>query len=126
MNEYLPLIEKLAEKLNVSVDLLWQSLLKQATFIGYLGAGLFAVLIIWGIVLLILHINYSEKTYCSYRKEHRSRYATSSDISECMKISFGFWIAGIVVLGSVASYLVYTGFYNPEYWAFKEILNALK
>jgi hypothetical protein len=114
------LLEQLANKLGTTSEYLWSILLKQA----YISAitDLIFVIVIWlsGIILLSLHL------YFSGYKRDNSLYDDYEDfLPMIMIVAALIWTVLFVVSIIIISSIV-TAFINPEYWALKQILNAIK
>jgi len=118
MNPTEKLLETLANKLGTTTEYLWGILLKQAPI--YATVSLIQVLVIWGfgIVLYIIHGHLSND-------ENEHSYYNQDLYSIVMCIVFIMWII-LSLLSLFELYNIVNGYFNPEYWALKEILDTLK
>lgn len=98
-------IEKLADKLGVTVEYLWEILLEQA-FISAVHTSIFLVVFIVGTVLLYKKANSIEPLF---------------ERETAMGLMYGI-IFFTVCMSAVMSYEIISGFFNPEYWALKQVL----
>ena len=106
------MLQTLATKLGTTVDFLWAVLIKQApidgalyllllAFLGAIGYGLFR----W------------------------AKYSIKNDIDEIVWLPYG--IASVLYIGVVIITIGYgptafSGFFNPDYWALKQIIGTVR
>lgn len=109
------LLETLAKNLGTTVEYLWSVLLKQAPISATIDLILLILVLVAGYLLYRLHLKLSgEYIY------------DDSDIAVplmCMAAVIWFLIF-IVAVCCIPS--IINGYFNPEYWALKEILNSVK
>ena len=112
------LIEQLAQKLGTTAEYLWTVLLKQAPISAATDALYFILVIIAGIGLWKLH-RYLSKERGEY--EHSIYYDQEETVIIPMVIIAIIWgICFIACFFSIGN--IINGFFNPEYWALKEVL----
>lgn len=102
MESLAPLLEKLAEKLGTTSSYLWSVLIKQAFIDGILSIIFCVLIAIWTYALW--YDGYDEGT----------AYA------------FTMAVIAVLICALVMLYNIPTAFLNPEYWALKEVLSAIK
>lgn len=118
------LLEQLANKLGTTSEYLWNILLKQAPIDATVTLLQTLFLIFVGWVLWKVHKKLLSKPpgqgyYDSYYEEY--------DVGAVLPMILVTGVWGIMMIicfccsGSIVS-----GYFNPEYWALKEILNALR
>jgi phosphotransferase system glucose/maltose/N-acetylglucosamine-specific IIC component len=116
------LIEQLAQKLGTTAEYLWTVLVKQAPISAATDALYFILVIIGGIFLWKLH-KYLSKERGEYK--HSIYYDEEENVTIPMFIAVIIWaILFIVCFSSIGN--IINGFFNPEYWALKEVLGACK
>jgi hypothetical protein len=103
------LLEQLASKLNTTTEHLWSVLIKQAPITSAIDCTL---LILWLAACI-----------CLYRV---SRKAKSEEAKLVFGVSAGLCSLFLMVTLCSSLATVLSGFSNPEYWALKEILRAVK
>lgn len=118
------LLEQLANKLGTTSEYLWNILLKQAPidatvtllqtlFLFFVGW------VLWKVHKKLLSKPTGQDYYDSYYKEY--------DVGAVLPMVLVTVVWGIMMIvcfyyfGSIVS-----GYFNPEYWALKEILNSLR
>ena len=103
------LIEKLALELGQSTETIWNSLIKQAEIAARLNIGIACIfgLVIIGLVILSVYM-------IKNKKEDNEIIAIIVTAVALFMFSLAFLIPGL------------TAAYNPEYWAFKELMCLLK
>jgi len=116
------LIEQLAQKLGTTAEYLWTILLKQAPISAMIDLMCLVLFTIIGIALYKLHKYCAKKT----GEDERSIYDDRGElVIPAMLILTVIWIiffiASFLSIGNIIN-----GFFNPEYWALKEILRATK
>ncbi len=107
------LLAELAEQLGVAVEVMWAALIKQA----------YVEFVIW-----IVGILFTAALWVATKKLHAAveKGYESPSAGELMVAITGV-IALALSIGLIAAgYDAITGLLNPEYWALKEILSALK
>jgi len=117
MEKLTPLLERLAEKLGVTTDMLWKALLRQALLDGLVSLVQYVVVIVWTAYLVRL----------SYR------YRLPDETNDPLDHPFIMVGGSIVWLATVALVLIalftlpttLAAFFNPEYWALKKVLSLL-
>lgn len=107
------LLSELAQKMGVTVDMLWAALIKQApieacTNIAQIILGFLFLASIW---VWRAHLDKDGKD--------EDTYIISTIITYF--ITFFFLIGSIVALSEIVA-----GFLNPEYWALKELTKMFK
>ena len=113
MKEVTPLLEKLAERLGVGVEILWAALLRQAPI-----EGLYTLLV-WPPIF----------TAMGYGLYRWGKAILENDWDELAWLPLGLCAAAAVI--SLCIWVAYlptaiAGVLNPEYWALKRVLSALK
>jgi len=124
MNEnVVKLIEQLANKLGTTSEYLWSVLIKQAPISASITLIQMAILLLLSFFLFKTHIRLMKKT--SDDRYAETKYDQLGDWSGfAMAIVGGVvFILLILCCGSLED--VVNGFFNPEYWALKEILRAI-
>ena len=124
MNEQtLKLIEGLAQKLGTTSEYLWGILIKQALVDSVIRIGYILFLICCGLVLWKVHKKLLEKPAGdSYDTYYEQGNHTPALIMVIMGI---VWlICSVVALSFICK--IFTGFYNPEYFALDKILSSIK
>lgn len=107
------LLQQLAEKIGTTTEMLWGVLLKQAAIDGILGAIFIVASVVISIVLITL----------LKRKLMDEEYEF---LDESLDIVCVLVPVILIVVSAVLTRDVIACFVNPEYYALKEILNALK
>lgn len=116
------LIEQLAQKLGTTTEYLWTVLIKQAPISAATDALCFIFVIIGGIILWRLH-KYLSKERGDYK--HSIYYEQEEAVIIPMLIVAIIWaICFIACFFSIGN--IINGFFNPEYWALKEVLGSCK
>lgn len=114
MNDQLvPLLEKLADNLGTTSEYLFGVLVTQAPISA--AGDLFAIVVI----LALSAITFSICLRKAKEYPNAERYAILAIFS-----AISFVIFTIIGAASISTMLA--GFFNPEYWALKEILSAIK
>ena len=114
------LIEQLAKKLGTTAEYLWTVLLKQAPISAMIDLVYLVIVTITGIGLYKLH-KYCTKETGEYKE---SIYEDKGELVIPAMVVLAtawviFFIACFFSIGNIIN-----GFFNPEYWALKEILGA--
>lgn len=116
MNEQtVQLIEKLAEKLGTTSEYLWAVLVKQAPISAAIDLGILIFSIIFGIVLLRMHRYFSKN----------DKYDDLEELVVVPMIIMAILFAVFIIAGVMSLPEVFSGFFNPEYWALKEVMDLL-
>ena len=107
------LIRELASKLGTTVEHLWGVLVKQAPIEAATNLGCF---LLFGVILGLIY-RYAKKLFA---KQHRSD-GEDAVLAICCA---AFVIVGVVFLLLFVSEvsMITAGFFNPEYWALKQII----
>lgn len=118
------LLEQLAQKLGTTTEYLWRVLLKQAPISATTTLLQIFLILLFGWGLWKIHKrllkksgdgNYSENLYEEW------------GMVAMFPMILGALIFGIMLMISLFSISdVVNGYFNPEYWALKEVLNSLK
>lgn len=116
MNEQLAgLLNALAAKLGVGVEVLWVALLKQAPIDSCVNVIIAALAVASGWLYFTKYLPFVRRLW---RENH--------DAEVVAVIGAAFWGLFLVVIGFAFIFSLSTiiaGFYNPEYWALMEILS---
>lgn len=110
-------IDQLAQSLNVASEHVYEALIKQAMVSGITS-------IVWAVIFGIATVIVLCVGFMSAKREY-DRYGFDHDVF--MTILFTLIAASFTVIPfgiSVENAL--TALLNPEYWAIKEVLNAIK
>lgn len=122
MNEgNLKLVEQLAQKLGTTAEYLWGILVKQAPISATIDLIYFVIIVISGIILFKIHQYLGKETETT-----NSIYCEKGEnVAVPMVIAAMIWvICFIICFFSIGN--IINGFFNPEYWALKEILDSCK
>jgi hypothetical protein len=119
MNEKLTiLLEKLATQLGTTTQYLWKVLLSQAKVDGVKSLLYIAFVIITGLLLFKLHRK------CSNADDGFFCYEQNEAAIMMVLIMTLIWaVMFFVGIGAASDML--NAFFNPEYWALKEVLDIL-
>lgn len=115
------LIRELAEKLGTTSEYLWQVLIKQAPISGafnLLAIAFWVVLIVWGYRVVKRNTKKPPVT-------EADRYPSAQWCDEGAVIAWIIWTLAILWIAIVAGCnleMIIASFFNPEYWALKQIL----
>lgn len=109
------LITDLAAKLGTTADHLWGVLIRQAPISAAVNAVVLLVLLTVCTVLWVL----SARRLTNPKKVDEAPTLILTVMAACM--SFCLAVMSFVVVDGVAS-----GFFNPEYWALKEVLGSIR
>ncbi len=114
------LLEKLAQKMGTTSEYLWKVLLSQAPIDATVNLIQFIGVIIGGIVLLKVH-----KWLAKEDEYGDNRYDNSFEERVLMVIAaivfFVLFFICFCCIGDIIS-----GYFNPEYWALKRVLDSIK
>jgi ABC-type multidrug transport system permease subunit len=115
------LIEQLAQKLGTTAEYLWTVLIKQAPISAATDALYFILVIIGGIILYRVHKYLGKET----DGNNSIYYDQEENVIIPMGIAAIIWaICFIACFFSIGN--IINGFFNPEYWALKEVLGSCK
>lgn len=106
-------IKQLADKLGVAVDVLWAALLKQAPIAATID------LMISVAVGVFIFFAWKLALKCEPRKESYLDLCSDRTCAVVVAFLVTFVLGGIAL---VSLNTVLAGFFNPEYWALKQIL----
>ena len=112
------LIETLANKLGTTSEYLWRVLLKQAPIAATTELVFMVFLVIAGYFLWKAH------KYLSNNENSQSYY--NEDSYEIIMIILACGYLALLLFSINSIPVIINGYFNPEYWALKEILNSLK
>lgn len=116
--ETLKLLEQLASKLGTTAESLWTVLIRQASIAATVHLCFTVLIIIIGIILWKINKRFNEN-------DGTMSYRYNNSLSITMGITTIIWT--VFFVGQFAKIdVIVNGFFNPEYWALMEILNALK
>lgn len=117
------LIEQMAQQLGTTTEYLWSVLIKQAPIDSAVTLFQFILIGIFGYMLLRVHKKLSlTKEYDGYTRTGYSHYEELASIP----MFFAMIIFAIVLLCAFFAIpeVVY-GFFNPEYWALKQVIKLI-
>lgn len=116
------LIEQLAHKLGTTSEYLWGVLLKQAPLSAITDLMYLVIVVIMGIGLYKLHKRFSKET----TKYDVWSYESNGELVIPIIIILAIiWVILLIICFCSIDNIIY-GFFNPEYWAFKEVAGAIK
>ena len=116
VEQYLPLLEKLASKLGTSAEYLWTVLLKQAPISAFLDMVEYLIIAVVCIISCKLSIFTHKKI-------------SKGDWDDEAYIPLGVVVIVAIMLAAVAFFSfqgTVTKLINPEYWALKEVIKSVK
>ncbi len=113
MNQLNQVIDNLAKKLEVPIEVLWASLMKQSQI--YAVSGIFYILI--SAIALIAFSFTTAYFIKKHQEENEEVYAFMSGLFIVASALCFVWFA--ITLADIP--LILAGFYNPEYWALSEL-----
>lgn len=113
-------IDQLAQSLNVASEHVYEALLKQAMVSGIVSALVAALALGIIIVLSVIVFTLWKR---ALNEDHRM-YDTEEASFHTVIIAVFVGVATFVFVG--CAYDALTALLNPEYWAIKEVLNAVK
>lgn len=127
MNEQtLKLIDSLSQKLGTTSEYLWGILIKQARIDSIIGIGYIILVAGIGYGLWNVHTKLLKKIPSQNEYEYSSNsYDKYDTVPVIMIIVAIIWFV-LAIIGFCYIGNVFTGFYNPEYWALDKILSSLK
>lgn len=108
------MIRELAEKLGTTVENLWHVLIKQAS----IDAITQSVILLLCIIVLIFCFRIAKKFFLRFQESDE----TSDLLLFMLFVAFSaiLLIHGLVIISNFG--LVLSGFFNPEFWALKQII----
>lgn len=118
------LMEQLAQKLGTTSEYLWSILLRQAPIDATLTLCYLIFTLLFGIALYTVHRRLmEEKKEGGYTETRYSKYEESAIIpmviaTVCLLL---MCVGAIFVFPNMIN-----GYFNPEYWALQQILDAMK
>lgn len=118
------LFEQLAQKLGTTTEYLWGVLLKQAPIQSTLGLIKLIAVLLFGLILWKIHKKLSKEiegceSYDNTLYLQKEEYVTIPMITAFIL----FLVLFIVSMINISS-IVY-GYFNPEYWALKEVMSNI-
>lgn len=124
-DQTLQMLQRLADKLGTTTEMLWGVLLKQTLIEGAACAVYIAVFS----ALSIIALRFVIKKTTPVKRYPDDRYPTAEWSEEGAFFSWAAWaiftvISTFIVCESTSELV--TIIFNPEYWALKQILSVLK
>lgn len=120
--ETVQLLESLAKKLGTTAEYLWQVLLRQAPIYAATTLAQFIIIMVFGYVLLKFHLDFSKETLDKHGYKE-TIYEDNESTVWIMVVLGVLWVfLFLIVFCSLGD--VVNGFFNPEYWALKQIINT--
>jgi hypothetical protein len=112
MEQLTALIDKLAAKLGVAVDVLWAALMRQA-FVSSLVDLVWVAALLYGMVWVVRYVKFVHQ-----KVEDRSW----DEIAwfPCAIVCVVAFVLCIVTIDGLK--MTFAGFFNPEYWALMKLL----
>lgn len=120
MNELTVLLEKLASTMGTNVEILWGALLTQAP----ISATVSLIGCITIIVCYLFAFRFVRKKTTLLEGENYPEWDRDEKIPAYGALLFTGIVITIIVLISLEN--IISGYFNPEYWALKEILTGIK
>lgn len=117
-NETLNFLEAMASKLGTTAEYLWQVLLQQAP----IQAGV-------DLLILLATLFAAYKLYKAHVRFCNNEYEFSYYNNEAFAVVVAIvalFLFILLVYGVLSLPSIITGFFNPEYWALREILDSVK
>lgn len=111
-------IDQLAKSLNVASEHVYEALLKQAMVSGIIA-------LVWAVVMLAATIALILVVRRAWIRAQEDPYFDSGDAAVVTGVN-GVIIFLVVCFGLYTVEYGLTALLNPEYWAIKEVLNAVK
>lgn len=121
MEELTNVLSQLAEKLGTTTEYLWSVLIKQAPISALTTLFQMVLFVVVGIILFKIH-----KWLCQTPEgNYNSRYDDYEELAviPMLLAGIGYIIVMIILFFCISD--VVNGFFNPEYWALKEILGKI-
>lgn len=114
------LLQQLASKLNVSFDVLWKALMREAFINGLTNLFYYAIIVASGIVIYKL-----KKKLDAKGKKSKNRIYLDNEAELFMSVVMIVWllvaVSGIFSIGDTIN-----SFFNPEYWVLKDIIRQAR
>lgn len=117
------LLEKLAAKLGTTAEYLWSVLIKQAAISATTTLVYLMFIILFGVLLYKAHRRLSKPSTNNSRREYSIYEDLEWPISVMVVAALLWAIFAIAVFFSIPD--IINGYFNPEYWALKEILDEV-
>ena len=117
--ETLDLVRGLADKLGTTAEHLWGVLVKQAPISSACDLGVLIMAIVSSIII-IFQVSKGQE-YQEGKTKQKFFYEHDELAMGITVISGGVLIISIIIL-IVCFATIMSGFFNPEYWAFKQIV----
>lgn len=119
------ILNKLAEKLNVTVDYLWNALVRQAKING-IETILFCILL-FAVLLYPIHILKKVIMFAKEQDKQDSWKNNDARFSTYFGFYGGLFVCIVIYFLGLYSILdTLTNFMNPEYWAFEKVIELVK
>ena len=124
MEKLAPLLEKLATKLGVTVEMLWGVMLKQA-FISAMIDFTQCVAMVIGVTLLFRFVQRkTTKPADTERSYGHAEWEDEGAVLAWLTVGVLLVITSVICLSAFDS--IVTALTNPQYWALKHLLGACK
>lgn len=121
MNQQLSqLLEKLANKLGTTTEYLWCVLLRQSRISASITLFYFLFIAAIGFIIYKLH-----RKFIKEDSKGNNSYYHHEELAVIMTIASVLWGIGVICCAFSLSN-IFNGYFNPEYWALKEILDSIK
>jgi ABC-type phosphate transport system permease subunit len=118
------LIEQLAQKLGTTSEYLWRILLKQAAVDATTTLIQFLAVILFGITLWKIHKKLMKKVSDDkYAETGYDKYEEGAIVPMILS-TVVFAILFIICFCCIGD--IINGYFNPEYWALKTVLNSIR
>lgn len=112
-------IDQLAQSLNVASEHVYEALIKQAMVSGIIAT-------VWAVIMSAVVLGCLKVIQKTRKKAQESGDYFDESESLLKSVLFGLLILVSFVSGWCAIETALTALLNPEYWAIKEVLNAIK
>lgn len=118
------LLEQLAIKLGTTSEYLWGILLKQAPIDATISLMQLVGLIAFGLVLWKIH---KKLMSVVENDKYNESYYEKYDAGAVVPMVIAIFVWGVILIFFFFSFdTIISGYFNPEYWALKEISNSLR
>ena len=108
-------LKPLAEQLGVAVEKLWSVLLTQAPISGF-----------FNLIFYIVVIGIAYFTYRTWLWAHKNVAKNSADeILYLISVTLFILVVALVLISITSLHVTVAAFFNPEYWALREVLQHL-